>query len=383
MPDNITPQVPLVDRASLEQSLGGYEPKGFPEPLLPTVAHVPISTPLPQVDGEPTPMAISAIENSVLAARKGDPRQFGGSIPRTLAEVTSSRYDNFIPGDYNNEDAYAQGQGWTAKMVNGVGKGLALTAGTFLQSTFGMVNGVARWAQDGRIASFYDNPENRAVDDLYKKLEDVLPNYYSDAERNAAWYSGTKLFSANFLWDGIVKNMGFAAGAALSGNVYAAAVRGLAALPGLSRLVSVGKAAEVLAAQEEALLSANAVSSVGKIKSLSDRFLTSYNILSPGGRAVVAGLATTGEAGFEAFQNLNQFRNEKIQEWKDAHGGLEPSGEDLAAINAAADSVGNTSLLLNTGLLTATNYIQFPKLLTHSLRQKHLKKVLNTLLVRQ
>lgn len=377
MADNITPQAPLVDRAALEQAVGGYEPRRIPEPSLPVIAHTPISTPLPQIDGEPSPMSISAIENSVLAARKGDPRQLGGSIPRSLNEVTSSRYDNFVPGDYNNEDAYAQGQGWTSKMVNGVGKGLALTAGTFLQSTLGLVNGVGRWAQDGRIASFYDNPENRAVDDIYKKLEDILPNYYTDAEKNAAWYSGTKLFSANFLWDGIVKNMGFAAGAALSGGVYAAAVRGLASLPGLSRLVSVGRGAEVLAAQEEALLSANAASSVGKIKNLSDRFLTSYNILSPGGRAVVAGLSTTGEAGFEAFQNLNEFRNEKIQEWKDAHNGEEPSGADLAAINAAADGVGNTSMLLNIGLLSATNYIQFPKILGSSYKAE--KGIVNSL----
>ena len=376
MPDNITPQVPLVDRTALEQAVSGYQPKGIPEPL-PMVPYIPMNTPLPRVDGEPTPMSISAIENAVLSARNNSGKLTGGSIPRSLAEVTSSRYDNFVPGDYNNEDAYAQGQGWTAKMVNGVGKGLALTAGTFLQSTLGLVNGVGRWAQDGRFASFYDNPENRAIDDIYKKLEDVLPNYYTDAEKNASWYSGTKLFSANFLWDGIVKNMGFAAGAALSGGVYAAAVKGLASLPGLSRLVSLGRGAEALALQEEALLSANAVSSVGKIKNLSDKFLSSYNILSPGGRAVVAGLATTGEAGFEAFQNLNEFRNTKIQEWRDTHNGQDPSGADLAAINSAADSVGNTSMFLNTVLLTATNYIQFPKILGSSYRAE--KGIVNSL----
>jgi hypothetical protein len=368
-----TPEAPLTDRLALDKAVGGYEPKGFPDPL-PNIPYTSLDMSLPnlpstitKVDGEPTPMAISAIENSILAARNGDGRQFGGSIPRSLAEVTSSRYDNFIPGDYNNEDAYAQGQGWTSKMVNDVGKGLALTAGTFLQGTLGVINGLARWGQDGRFASFYDNPENRAIDNAYKKLEDILPNYYKDVEKNAAWYSPTKLLSANFLWDGVVKNMGFAAGAALTGNVYAAGVRALAALPGLSRLVSVGKAAEVVAAGEEALLAANQPAALlGKVKGLSDKFLGQYNFLSPGGRAVVAGLSTSGEAGFEAFQNLNKFRDDKILEWKESHNGLEPMGADLDAINREADSVGNSSMALNIGLLTATNYIQFPKILGSS-----------------
>ena len=42
-----------------------------------------------------------------------------------------------------------------------------------------------------------------------KKLEDILPNYYTDAEKNAAWYSYKKLFTANFFWDGIIKNKVF------------------------------------------------------------------------------------------------------------------------------------------------------------------------------
>ena len=42
-----------------------------------------------------------------------------------------------------------------------------------------------------------------------------------------------------------------------------------------------------------------------KIKQLSDGYLRTYNVLDKGHRAVVAGLSTSGEAGFEAYQNLN------------------------------------------------------------------------------
>ena len=267
----------------------------------------------------------------------------------------------------DNEEVYAQGQGWTDKMVNGVGKGLLLTGTTFLQSTVGLVNGLVSWAADGRAASFYDNDFNRNVDAINKKAEEEwMPNYYTHAEKDADWYSPSKLFSANFFWDGIVKNLGFAAGAALSGGVFSAALK---AIPLTAKLFSVGKAAEALAATEQGLLAAEKTAgALGKVKSLSDKFVTGYSSLTSGGRAVVAGLATTGEAGFEAYNNLNEFRNKKIEEYKATHSGLMPTDAEMAEINQLADSVGNSSFLLNTGLLSATNYIQFPKILGSSAR---------------
>ena len=286
----------------------------------------------------------------------------------TGAELKANkRYDTYNPNVQNQEDYAAYGQSWGSKMVSGVGKGLALTGTTFLQSTVGMVNGLAQWKDTGKFSSFYNNDFNKALDDFNKDLEDRLPNYYSDVEKNAHWYQGSKLFTANFFWDGIIKNMGFSAGAALSGSVFAAGLKGLVALPGLAKLVSVGKQAEALAATEAGIAATNnAAQTYGKVKSLSDKFLGSFNALNTGQRVVVAGLATSGEAGFEAYQNLNQFRTEKIEEYKASHYGEEPTGEELEAINKAADSVGNASFGLNVALLTATNYIQFPKILGSS-----------------
>ena len=267
----------------------------------------------------------------------------------------------------DNEEVYAQGQAWTNKMVNGVGKGLLLTGTTFLQSTVGLVNGLATAIKDGRAASFYDNEFNRKIDAINKEAEENwLPNYYSQAEKDANWYSPSKIFSANFFFDGIIKNLGFAAGAALSGGVYSAALK---SLPLTSKLFASGKAAQALAATEEGLLAADkAAGTFGKVKALSDKFVTGYSSLNSGGRAVVAGLATTGEAGFEAFNNAKEFRENKIREYKANHSGLDPTEEELAEINQLADQVGNSSFLLNVGLLSATNYIQFPKILGSSAR---------------
>ena len=364
---------PLIDRSLLETKFNEYRP-----PVAegqPSVPFRGLDSGMPSFDGEPTPSALSALENKVLTPSNALGRQTSGSISRTLAEASSNRYENFMPGDYNNEDAYAQGQGWASKMVNGVGKGLVLTGTTFLQSTVGLVNGIIRWGQDGRFASLYDNEMNRWLDEkIVKASEDILPNYYQTGEREANFYSPSKLFSANFLWDGVIKNLGFAAGAALSGGAYAAALK---SIPLTARLFSMGKGAEALAASEEALIAADkAASTYGKLKGLSDKFLSSYASLGKGGQITVAALGTVGEAGFEAYHNLNDFRNKTIQEYKAANGGAEPIGEDLAKINKAAEDIGNYSYFANVGLLTATNYIQFPKILGATYKGE--KSILNS-----
>ena len=365
VPTQLNVETPMFNRLDLEDQFGGYRAPGIPEPL-PTYKGpdnvYPDPVILSGVGGEDN--SLDAWEKYLSTKSEDKP---GGSVMRTLAEVSSNRYDNFVPGDYNNEDAYAQNQGFGSKMVNGVGKGLLLTGTTFLQGTVGLVNGVIQASVDGRFASFYDNEFNRSLDELLKKSEDALPNFYTDVEKNAKWYSPDYFMTGNFLWDGVVKNMGFAAGAYFTGGVYSAGLKGLANLPGAAKLLSMGRAAEAVAKSEEMLLKLDkGTEAYNKIKSLSDGYLRTYNVLDKGHRAVVAGLSTSGEAGFEAYHNLNDFRNKRIEQYKQEHNGQAPQGADLEKINALADSVGDSSFKANVGLLTATNYIQFPKILGSS-----------------
>ena len=354
---------PIIDRLALEQEFGGFQPPQL-QPGLPNIPFVGVPNP-----GSSTGVGEEGNLGNSLEDWRNSMKQPSfvsdrGSKRWSIGQATSSRFEEYDPL-YDNEDAAARAQGWTSKMISGVGKGISLAGTTFLQTTLGSLNGLVEWSKTGRAASFYDNEFNRSLDEFNLTLEDQLPNYYTNAERDARWYSPTKLFSANFIWDGIVKNLGFAAGAALSGGVYSGVLR---AIPLTSRLFSVGKAAQALAATEEGLLAANkAASTYGKIKSLSDKFLTSYNLLNPAGRAVVAGLSTTGEAGFEAYHNLNDFRNRLLDEYE-MKNGRPASGQDLIDINQSAEDAGNTSFVLNTGLLSVTNYIQFPKIIGSTYR---------------
>ena len=150
--------IPVLDRIALEEKFGKYRPAGMPD--------VPLGIPFKGIGVQSDVPDLSSLEKLQLIAQSGRPfdgRLTGGGIPRTAAESYSERYPNFMPGGYNNEDAYGQGQSWASKMVDGVGKGLVLTGTTFLQTTAGSINGLAQWAQTGNFTSFYNNDFNTFI----------------------------------------------------------------------------------------------------------------------------------------------------------------------------------------------------------------------------
>ena len=333
----------------------GYTPPGLPGPM-PNIATRPNLGVASSNSNKP-----SALQSLIRNA--GTPGNIGKGSRNTTADEYegSDRYDYFQPTSMgvDNENLAGQYQSFGSKAVNGVGKGLILTGTTFLQGTVGLVNGVYQAVNDGKFSSFYDNEFNRGLDEINKWSEDAMPNYYTTAESNANWYSPKYWKTGNFLFDGVIKNLGFATGAYLTGGAYTSALK---ALPGTSRLFSMGKAAETLAATEKGLSAANKGAGVyGEVKALSDSFLTQYNLLNPAGRAVVAGLSTTGEAGIEALHNSNEFRQELIDEFK-AEFGVIPSGAAMENINAAVEGAGNSSFYANVGILAASNYIMFPRI---------------------
>ena len=170
----------------------------------------------------------------------------------------------------------ALGQSSFDKAINGVTKGLGLMGTTFINSTVNLAYGAVQWGKTGEFSSFYDNDLTRSLDEFNKGLEDSMPNYYTKAERNANWYDPDYFFTSNFLWDGVVKNLGFAAGAALSGAAFTSALK---ALPLTARLFAAGKGAQALSATEAGLASntGKAANAYGKLLDLNKKFASGYN----------------------------------------------------------------------------------------------------------
>ena len=362
---------PMLDEGFMESRYGGYrQSQGLPGAQAGNVITRSFES------SEPRLSALDQLSQELNSVSSGK-----GIGPKTRTAdqyVGSDRYDYFSADPtWDNEDAAAQGQSFGSKMVNGIAKGLSLTGTTLLQNTVGLVNGIVQATKDGRLASFYDNDFNNALDEFNKGLEDSMPNYYTAVERDANWYSPKYWATGNFLWDGVVKNMGFAAGTYLSAGAYTAALKGL---PLASKLFSTGKAAETIAATEAGLAGGSGSASIyGELKGLSDTFLKTangYNTLNKGQRILVAGLSTTGEAGFEALHNGNEFRQELISQYENEFGTV-PTQEALDEINRVTDAASNRAMVANMALLTATNYIQLPKIFQSSYNSE--KTLLNGL----
>ena len=122
-------------------------------------------------------------------------------------------------------------QPWYTQIGAGLAKGAVLAGTTFADGIIGTIVGLGNAAATGTFSGFWDNPFSNAMQQVNEWSESALPNYYTDAEQNDPWYEN--IFSANFIGDKFLKNLGFAVGAAYSGKISAGAT---------SRLLGLNKA---------------------------------------------------------------------------------------------------------------------------------------------
>jgi len=361
----------------------------------------PVSTGFP---GSRSGKALSQDDMINLQNRQINPNEIGAN-KTYLSDVASDltgRYDTVIYGA-NNEDAWGAQQSWLEKGVNGVLKGTNLAATTVVGG-FATVGGAISSIFTGRLADIWDNPVMQEIDKWNEKVDqEYLPNYYTDQEKNADWYSPDNWWTANFLFDKVIKNSGFAVGAIISGNIAskalgatataigeAAAARAAALeasqsfraftplLRNTSRAFSAGKNAEAAALLEGEISSIADVTAqttrMGEIALETNQFAKINDI---GRRISISAYSQAGESAFEGLQTSNQFRQQLIDQYKRNNFGVEPSAEELKKIDQQTEKVGKTSFLANMALLSATEYIQLPKLLGSSYAAE--KQVANSL----
>lgn len=277
----------------------------------------------------------------------------------------TGRYPKQILG-WNNEDLYGDAQSGARQAWNGVLKGLNLAGTTFLQGTVGMVIGLENMITGGGLNSLYNNDFSNAIEQWNKSVENFLPNYYTQRETDARWYEPKNIFSANFIFDKFVKNLGFSIGALYSG---AAVTKALKLVPLINNAFTGGKATQALMSVEQELAAVPALARTQKmydvLRRTSDAALSAVKVGRTAERAVVSTLGAVTEGGIEALQGLNEYRNTLIEEYVN-NNGVDPEGADLDRINDYANQLGNARFGLNIGLLTATNYVMLPKILGSS-----------------
>lgn len=271
----------------------------------------------------------------------------------------------------DNEELYARNQGTAEKLGNGVAKFAGIAASTFVNGTAGLVYGVFDWARTGEFKSVYDNDLTRELNEFNNEyLETTFANYKTQREINGDWWEPENLFTANFLADNIIKNLGFAVGAIGGGFAWSGALKAIGLT---SKLVAQGK--NMAAAADAAVASANALPQTQRLSTINTALNNLYNsarvgagtVLKGADRGIVATFGSAGEAGIEALNASQEFRQSQIDKYI-ADNGYAPKGQDLIDINENAENVGKTVYGLNIGLLSISNFVQLPKIFSSTFK---------------
>ena len=115
---------------------------------------------------------------------------------------TDKRYKSTFIGS-NPEEMHAQQQAWTQKAYRDTLK-FGTLVGTTIAGGFGMMYGAGKWLMpggNGKFSDIWSNPIMQGLDKINTAVDEALPNYYTEAEKNAEWFSKDNLFTANFLFD--------------------------------------------------------------------------------------------------------------------------------------------------------------------------------------
>lgn len=263
-------------------------------------------------------------------------------------------------------DIRANNQPWYAQIGAGLAKGAILAGTTFLDGTVGLIFGAGTAIGEGRWSGLWDNDFSKAMQSVNEWSEQALPNYYTRAEQEQPWYEN--IFTANFLGDKFIKNLGFTAGAFYSGGVTAAGLK-VTKLPQL--IGAIAKSSKAPAIVNTAVGATISAVNEGRIEALNnskDWFELHKAQLDDSLRERLDAIQAEYEAnaGKELVRSGvegNQFVDPAYVKYQDAIAReREAYNAALGKLNEDRLKMGNADLLMNIPILTASNIIQFGKL---------------------
>lgn len=264
------------------------------------------------------------------------------------------------------EDIRAENQPWYAQIGAGLAKGAILAGTTFLDGTVGLIFGAGTAIGEDRWSGLWDNDFSKAMQSVNEWSEQALPNYYTRAEQEQPWYEN--IFTANFLGDKFIKNLGFTVGAFYSGGVTAAGLK-VTKLPQL--IGAIAKSSKAPAIVNSAVGATISAVNEGRIEALNnskDWFELHKAQLDDNLRERLNAIqaeyeANAGKQLVRSGVEGNQFVDPAYVKYQDAIAKeKEAYNAALGKLNEDRLKMGNADLLMNIPILTASNIIQFGKL---------------------
>lgn len=293
------------------------------------------------------------------------------------------RYDNpylqYTPSNIlgtDTEDIYGRIQGAPSQLANSLLKAGANFGGTFFSNflsapkTFDLVRGEE---------IFEENDKFSTIQNWLMAMEDKLPNYYTEVERNRSEWINAIPFSGgamNFWGDKVVKNIGFSMGALTSGLVIDAGITAaataltggagtpVAILNGLNRLRKATPA--LFTSMRNLAKSSDKIDDITAIARQTGNFSKGLEVSALSRIPTVAKYATVsyltaqGEAFIEGYHTWLDTKRELLE---DAIYRGETDEATMADIDERAKHAGRWTTGLNMPIIMASNLFQFPNLL--------------------
>ena len=182
-------------------------------PVTPRVTPTPVR---PYNSGSPYVRTARDMWNAALAGED----TYNRVAPIDIKDIyQGTRYGSTLPGT-DFEEMHGQQQGSGQKWLNASAKMVGTAATTFITGTAGLIYGIGDAIANQRLASVVDNDVTRAMDNISRSMDDSLPNYYTQRETEANWYSTDNILTANFWSDKVLKNLGFSLGTIAGGVAW-------------------------------------------------------------------------------------------------------------------------------------------------------------------
>lgn len=260
-------------------------------------------------------------------------------------------------------DIRAENQPWYAQIGAGLAKGAILAGTTFLDGTVGLIFGAGTAIGEGRWSGLWDNDFSKAMQSVNEWSEQALPNYYTRAEQEQPWYEN--IFTANFLGDKFIKNLGFTVGAFYSGGVTAAGLKATKLPQLIGAIAKSSKAPAIVNSAVGATVSAVNEGRIEALNNSKDWFELHKAQLDDTYRDRVQAIQNRYEdtKGTLVRTREGQMVDPAYIEYQNAIKKEQESyNAALGKLSEDRLKMGNADLLMNIPILTASNIIQFGKL---------------------
>ena len=284
----------------------------------------------------------------------------------------------------NAGDVRAENQPAIVQAINGTTKGAILAGTTALSGILGIPYGIASAVINQDFSKLWDNDVTRTAQVINDAAEEWLPNYYTKQQTEGSWYSPSNIFSANFIFDKVIKNIGFTVGAAYSGGLYTKGIdlvaKGLGGLRAMAltgktfkeaaelgaRAMNMSNATRVTKALVGSVFSATAegtIEALNNSKDYVDIYRKKYDALTEEGINDAYREFAINGGQFDSNGNPILDNTSKSLILQDKLYKLQRAKEQAyKEIDATRDNMGNADLLANLPILTLGNWLTFGKM---------------------